>query len=98
MVGHHESWESPLPPLHYLVVCYNESESQTKSWASQVVLVVKTLSANRGDERDMGSIPELAGSPGEGNGYPPQYCCLGNPWREEPGELQSMGSQRVRHN
>ena len=24
--------------------------------------------------------------------------CLGNPWTEEPGGLQSMGSQRVRHN
>ena len=28
---------------------------------------------------------------------PPQYSCLGNPWTEEPGGLQSMGSQRVGH-
>ena len=27
------------------------------SWASQVALVVKNLSANAGDRRDMGSIP-----------------------------------------
>ena len=28
---------------------------------------------------DLGSIPELGRSPGEGNGYPPQYSCLENP-------------------
>ena len=32
---------------------------------------------------------------GEGNGTPPQYSCLENPWTEEPGRLQSMGSLRV---
>ena len=29
---------------------------------------------------------------GEGNGNPLQYSCLENPWTEEPGRLQSMGS------
>ena len=33
---------------------------------------------------------------GEGNGNPLQYSCLENP-TEEPGRLQSMRSQRVRH-
>ena len=33
----------------------------------------------------------------EGNGIPFQYSCLENPWTEEPGRLQSMGSLRVRH-
>ena len=33
----------------------------------------------------------------EGHGTPLQYSCLENP-REEPGRLQSMGSQRVGHN
>ena len=32
---------------------------------------------------------------GEGNGTPFQYSCLENPWMEEPGRLQSMGSLRV---
>ena len=37
-------------------------------------------------------------SPGEGNVNPLQYSCLENPMdREEPGGLQSMGSQRVGH-
>ena len=47
---------------------------------------------------DLGSIPESGRSPGEGNGNPLQYSCLENPMGEEPGGLQSMGSQRVRHN
>ena len=34
---------------------------------------------------------------GEGNGTPLQYSCLENPWAEEPGRLQSTGSQRVGH-
>ena len=46
---------------------------------------------------DLGSIPELGRSPGEGNGLPLQYSGLENPWAKEPGGLQSMGSQRVRH-
>ena len=31
----------------------------------------------------------------EGNGTPLQYSCLENPWTEEPGRLQSMGSLKV---
>ena len=34
---------------------------------------------------------------GEGNGTPLQYSCLENPWMEEPGRLQFMGSLRVGH-
>ena len=33
----------------------------------------------------------------EGNGTPLQYSCLENPWTEEPGRLQSVGSLRVGH-
>ena len=31
------------------------------------------------DAKDMGSIPGLGRSSGEGNGNPLQYSCLGNP-------------------
>ena len=37
--------------------------------------VVKNLPANT---RDTGSIPGLRRTPGEGNGNPLQYSCLGN--------------------
>ena len=60
-------------------------------------LVVKNLPANAGDIRDMGSIPGLGRSPGEGHGNPLQDSCLENPWTEEPGRPQSMGSQSVGH-
>ena len=46
---------------------------------------------------DSGSIPGSGRSPGEGNGNPLQYSCLENSMSEEPGGLQSMGSQRVGH-
>ena len=57
--------------------------------------VVKNPPANAGDT---GSIPGSGRSPGEGNGNPLQYSCLEIPWIEEPGGLQSVGSQRVGHN
>ena len=41
---------------------------------------------------DLGLIPGLGRSPGEGKGYPLQY------WPGEFLGLQSMGFQRVRHN
>ena len=46
--------------------------------ASHVALVVKNPSANVGDLRDMGSVPGLGRSPGEGHGNPLQYSCLEN--------------------
>ena len=47
-----------------------------KSMSSQVVLVVKNPPVNAGDIRDVGSVPGLGRSPGEGNGNPHQYSCL----------------------
>ena len=57
------------------------------TWASQVALVLKNPSANAGDERVTVLIPGLESSPGEANGIPLQYYCLGNPGTEEPGGL-----------
>ena len=48
-------------------------------WASQVVLVVKSLPANAGDIRDMGLIPVSGRSLGGGYGSPLQCACLENP-------------------
>ena len=55
--------------------------------------VDKESTCNAGD---LGSNPGLGRSSGEGNGNPLQYSCLENSM-DEPGGLQSMGSQRVRH-
>ena len=44
---------------------------------------------------DLGSIPGSGRSSGEGNGNPHSILAWRIPWTEEPGGLQSMGSQRV---
>ena len=41
-------------------------------------LMVKNLPANEGDPGDTGWIPGSGRFPGEGNGNPFQYSCLGN--------------------
>ena len=74
-------------------------ESGLDVGASHVVLVVKNLSANAGDLRNVGSNPGSGRSPGGGHGNPLQYSCLKNPmdrgaWQAK----QSMGSQRIGHN
>ena len=56
--------------------------------------VGKESACNAGDP---GSIPQSGISPGEENGSPRQDSCLGHPTAAEPGWLQSMESQKVRH-
>ena len=41
--------------------------------------MVKNLPAKAGDAGNSGSIPGSGRCPGEGNGNPLQYSCLGNP-------------------
>ena len=62
-----------------------------------MVLVVKNLPANAEDVRDMGLIPGLGRSPGGGRGSPLQYSCLENPMGRGAWQLQSVGSQKVKH-
>ena len=58
---------------------------------------VKNPPANVGNTRDTSSIPGSRRCPAVGNGNPFQHYCLEIPWTEEPGGLQPMRSQRVRH-
>ena len=46
---------------------------------------------------DPGSIPRSGRSPIEGNGYHSSVLAWRIPWTEEPGRLQSMGSQKGGH-
>ena len=55
--------------------------------------MVENLFANA---EDVGLIPGLGRSLGEGNGNPLQYSCVENPMDKELGGLQSIGSQGVR--
>ena len=52
--------------------------------ASQVALAVKNLPDSAGDAREVGLIPGLERSPGEGNDTPLQYSSLGNPLSYNP--------------
>ena len=60
--------------------------------------LVKNPPANAGDAGDTGSIPGSGSSPGGGNATHSSIRAWKIPWLEEPGKLQSTGSQRVRHN
>ena len=60
-------------------ICVKDRSDKGTGRPSQLALVVKNLPANAGDLRDVGSIPGPGRSPGEGNGNPLQYSCLGNP-------------------
>ena len=62
--------------------------------ASQVAQTVKNLSIMR---ETPGLIPESGRYPGEGNATHSSILAWGIQWTEEPGGLQSMGSQRIRH-
>ena len=56
--------------------------------------MVKNLLASAGDTRDVGSVPGLGRSPGEGNGNLLQYSCLENAMDRGPWQATVQG---VRH-
>ena len=63
--------------------------------ASQVALAVKNLPGNSGDPGDADLIPGSGRSPGIEHGTHFSNFAWEIPWTEEPGEPQSVGSQRV---
>ena len=67
-------------------------------WASQVVLVVKNLSANAWDVRNPGSIPGSERSLEKGKATHSSILAWRIPSTEEPGGSQCIGLQRVGHN
>ena len=56
--------------------------------------VSKESDCNAGD---LGSVPGLGRSPGEGNGNPLQYSCLENPINKEAWQARVYGVTRVGH-
>ena len=65
--------------------------------AFQRALVVKNPLANAGDVRDMGLISGREDLLEESMATHSSILTWRIPWTEEPGGLQSTGSQRVRH-
>ena len=83
------------------ITCACESQSLwilfvSPHWASQVAPMVKNLPATAGDLRDSSSIPGSGRSPWR-TAWPPTPNILAwkIPWTEEPGGLQSIGSQEL---
>ena len=65
--------------------------------SSQFVFKVLYSRASACNVEDLDSIPGLGQSPGKVNGYPSRILAWWIPWTEEPGGLQSLGSQTVGH-
>ena len=65
--------------------------------ASPGALVVKNLSDNAGDIRDLGSIPGSGRVPGVGHGNPLQYSFLKNPTDREAcrAKIQSVTKSQI---
>ena len=99
--GEGNSYPFQYSGLENSMDCMVQGVTNSRTWlsdfhcASQVALEVKNLSAKAGDT---GSIPGWGSSPRGGNSNPLQYSCWRIPWTEQPGGLQSLGSQRVRQN
>ena len=75
------------------------SPSLVREWVKEVLgfpgdSVVNNPPASAGD---VGLIPGLGRSPGEKNGNPLQYSCLGNPTDREAWRASPWGHKRVRH-
>ena len=54
-------------------------ELYTENYKTLTFLVAQTVKASGYNVGDLGFIPGLGRSPGEGNGNPLQYSCLENP-------------------
>ena len=63
-----------------------------------MALVVKNLSANAGEAREVCSIPGSGDPLGEEMATHSSILGWRIPWREQPGGLQSVASQRIVHN
>ena len=59
--------------------------------------MVKNMLANAGDSGDTGSIPGQEDPLEEEMAIYSSILAWNIPWTEEPGRLQSMGSQKVGH-
>ena len=93
-----------LPMSKHLLISWLQSSSASTlfpvlsiKWGFPGGTSVKEPACHKGNVRDVGLIPGLGRSPGEGHGNPLQYSS----WRilqtEEPGGLQFMGLQRFGH-
>ena len=98
----HNWWNSPA----ILRAPEKQGHSLSEGWVlfifikpslPMVALAVKNPLAIARDPRDTGSVPGSGRSLEEGMATRPSILAWRIPWTEEPGGIQSMGSQRARH-
>ena len=75
----------PTPSLHLHVYCFPD------------LRFLESACQCRFEPARLGSIPGSGRSPGGGNGNPLSILAWRTPWTEKPGGLQSIGSERIRH-
>ena len=86
-----------LPHCRQIFFYHLSHHKHIHIWVPQVALVVKNLPASAGELRDAGPIPGLGRIPGRGQASHSSILAWKTPWTKEPGELQSIGLQRVGH-
>ena len=92
------TYSVPVPGLGTGGAGMNNTQSLFSTRASQVMLVVKKPPPSARDITNIGSIPQLGRSAGEGHGNPLQCSCLENPTNRGAWQATVHGSQRVGHN
>ena len=65
-------------------------------WVRRASLIAQSVKSDS-NARDLGSIPGLGRSPGEGNDNPLWYSCLENPTDRGTWQVTVYGVARVRH-
>ena len=83
-----------MPETYSKVKC-NEERSACGTAASRVAPAVKSPPAHAGDVKEVSLIPGPEDPLEEGMATHSSVLAWRIPWTEEPGGLQSMGSQRV---
>ena len=73
------SWNPGKSPIYFTSLSPMNLTYCHAFQASLMAQQVKESTCSAGDAGDVGLIPGLGRSPGEGNGYPLQYSCLWNP-------------------
>ena len=71
-----------------LIFIFNSQHFKHHSCCIPCSSVGKEFTSNAGD---VGSIPGSGRAPGEGNGNPLQYSCLGNPMAREAWQVAAQG-------
>ena len=71
---------TPVTHLSLFCILQSPQDSAFPMYLAYIIdLGGSEVKASVSNGGDLGSIPVLGSSPGEGNGTPLQYSCLGNP-------------------